>query len=678
MSFTANDLYALLPAIQRARDAEPGKGEPLRRFLEVIGREIAVLEENIEQLYDDQFIETCADWVVPYIGQLIGYRQLHGSIPQIRSPRVEVADTIRLRRSKGTAATLAQLARDVTGWDAVAVEMYKSLATTQFVNHVRPDNLALASLGDLLQLERLNGPFDSATHTVDVRRIASGRGRYNIGAVVIYIWRLQSCRLSGSPAFRIDNQRFLFNPLGAPTTLFSAPVSTDDERGRIDWPQGPLTRLQVDRDKAARNGGPAYPTFYGDGKSISIAGVTPDQISICNLSDTATGAWAHTPAAGKVSVDPVLGRIAFGSPPAAAPNVTFYSGFSGNLGGGEYDRSDSIDLRLAPVARTSTGGASLQAALDSVGGGGAVEIEDNGRYEVTLGINVTTANKSIELRAADGRRPLLALGGELVISGDSGCEVTLCGLVISGGILRVKSTGDNQTLRAIRLRHCTLVPGTDLLPTGAPRQPGAASLVVETNGVSVEIDHCIIGGIRAAPGAEVTISNSIVDANSDTEVAFSALDGASGGGALTLQNCTVIGKVHAAILSMASNSIFHASLATTDNWSAPVLSDRRQEGSVRFSYLPITSRVPRRYRCVPASDPASIDRGPSFTSLRYGDPGYCQLSSSCPAEIIEGADDGSEMGVFHDLFQSQRRTNLRLRMNEYARFDLDVGFIFVS
>ena len=125
MSFDGQKLYDLLPAIYRTRDA--AEGEPLKQLLNVIGEQVAILEEDIEQLYDNQFIETCADWVVPYIGDLVGYRQLYGSAPQIRSPRAEVADTIGLRRSKGTAAMLGQLARDVTGWDACAVEMLAAM-----------------------------------------------------------------------------------------------------------------------------------------------------------------------------------------------------------------------------------------------------------------------------------------------------------------------------------------------------------------------------------------------------------------------------------------------------------------------------------------------------------------------------------------------------------------------
>ena len=67
-----NKLYRLLPAIYRIRDEKHGGA--LRDLLSVIAEQIAVLEEDLEQLYDDQFIETCAPWVIPYIGDLIGYR----------------------------------------------------------------------------------------------------------------------------------------------------------------------------------------------------------------------------------------------------------------------------------------------------------------------------------------------------------------------------------------------------------------------------------------------------------------------------------------------------------------------------------------------------------------------------------------------------------------------------
>jgi hypothetical protein len=67
-----------------------------------------------------------------------------------------------------------------------------------------------------------------------------------------------------------------------------------------------------------------------------------------------------------------------------------------------------------------------------------------------------------------------------------------------------------------------------------------------------------------------------------------------------------------------------------------------------------------------------------FTSQRFGDPGYCQLSTRTPAAIRSGADDGSEMGAFQSLAQSQRETNLRVRLDEYLRFGLEAALVTVT
>ena len=66
----------------------------------------------------------------------------------------------------------------------------------------------------------------------------------------------------------------------------------------------------------------------------------------------------------------------------------------------------------------------------------------------------------------------------------------------------------------------------------------------------------------------------------------------------------------------------------------------------------------------------------TFHSLSYGDPDYAQLTRRTPEEIRTGAEDGSEMGVFHDLFAPQREENLGIRLDEYLRFGLEAGFFF--
>jgi hypothetical protein len=69
---------------------------------------------------------------------------------------------------------------------------------------------------------------------------------------------------------------------------------------------------------------------------------------------------------------------------------------------------------------------------------------------------------------------------------------------------------------------------------------------------------------------------------------------------------------------------------------------------------------------------------PQFNSERYGTPMYCQLADTCADEIKRGADDESEMGAFHDLFQPQREANLLARLEEYTPAGMDVGIIHAT
>jgi hypothetical protein len=129
-------LYALLPEMYR--DADAGQGFPLRALLRLIGGQVELVRGDIQQLWDNFFAETCQQWAIPYIGDLVSNKALHDidlapdattaeslftdlAGPNLRpiSPvrtRADVAKTIYYRRRKGTAAMLEELAGDVTGW----------------------------------------------------------------------------------------------------------------------------------------------------------------------------------------------------------------------------------------------------------------------------------------------------------------------------------------------------------------------------------------------------------------------------------------------------------------------------------------------------------------------------------------------------------------------------------
>ena len=507
----------------------------------------------------------------------------------------------------------------------------------------------------------------------------------------------------------------VFHPLGIDTPLFTRPEK-EREISHI------AERMNVPMAISRRVLCEYLDDYYGENKSFSIMKdgqeVPEGQIVVCNLSDADGGAWAHeapekdqvlgTPA--RVAVDPVLGRIDFPDSlkPSSSVTVTFHYGFGMDIGGGEYERAATFTIQPDPqeaVIKVPHDFSSIEDAFQEASNrydngmkSVAIEITDNGRYEEVIDTTLFE-EQCIELRAANGRWPTIVMKKDWTINGEKDAELLLNGLLLCGGGLAVSGN-----IKRLGLNHCTLVPGRMLGRNGKPLEPDSPSLVVSTESdVAVEIRHCITGGLRVDDG-EVHIENSIVDATDRTRVAYSGVDGAAAGTVLNTANTTIIGKVHTTEMRLATNTIFWSQLAPTDAWRAPVCSVRQQAGCVRFSFLPLDSLVPRRYRCQPdleiatqaehaeklakrklswAELDAVVEQVrswlfPHFTTLRYGLYGYAQLRTGCPVQIRTGADDESEMGVFHDLYQPQRESNLITRLEEYLRLGLEAGIFYAS
>jgi hypothetical protein len=658
-------------------------GGPLASLLAAFAEQIAVLQEDLDQLYDDQFIETCADWVVPYIGGLLGSHALHG-IASIASPRAEVAHTIAYRRRKGTVPVIEQVARDVTGWNASAVEFFQRLIVTQYMNHIRPHCVAAPDLRRWEPLERIGTAFDPVMRTIDVRRIASQRGRHNIPNVGVFLWRLNAYPLSGSPAAQLDALRWRFHPLGIDQPLYTNPA-TEDEIADLATPLNvpePIGRRVLNARLADYYRGADNITkslrLYDDSTGI-LQPIDPAHVRICNLDDDGAG-WAHVSPIGIYTIDPLLGRIALppGLPATVNVRVDFHYGFSADMGGGEYERAASFETAQAPPQLLRVPGqfATIQAALNALNGAGVVEITDSGRYAETLSISAG-ADQRVELRAANDHRPTLILGGPMTLAGAVRSEIRLNGLLIAGGGLQAMASGGNQ-LRRLHIAHCTLVPGLLLSPDCTPLSPAGASLTADAQDLEITIERSIVGGLRVDATGKVTAHDSIIDATATTRVAYAALDNIGAGAPLTLDACTVIGKLHATALPLVSNAVLLAATEGGDGWTAPVIATRRQEGCIRFSYVPLTARVPRRYHCLPESASSPELATPRFTSLRYGFAAYGQLGRSSGEQLLTGADDEGEPGAFHSLYQPQRETNLRVRLREYLRVGLEAGIFYES
>lgn len=717
---TGEDLYRLLPQVLRLRDAEavPGAApdqRPLRALLEILASEVDGLRGSLDQFYADQFVETAAEWVLPYIGDLIGYRLIDGHAPTAPTRRAEIANTIHYRRRKGTASMLEQLARDVTGWPARAVEFFERLTTTQYMNHLRSDSFATADLRNhaaLAWLTRLDAAFDDLTHTADVRRINAPaphpRGRHNIPNIGIFLFRVASAPLARSPLVPAepgDTQRFRFDPLGLDLPLYSlanAATEVTHLATPYDVPM-PFSIRQFADD-------PAH--FYGTGQSLLIesgtAGYDPVLLASVlpsDLRDVTTG-WAHQPKSGQVAIDPERGRVYFGDP-VTDPVATYYTGIAIPAGARTILRRADVPAApnggtTLPTPQTTASGTDFQGDLDTYQTGGTVILPDSRRWAfnpklTTLPVPKGTDPHTLAVAALTQARPVIDTTKGIELDLAQGSHAILQGLLVAGGPVFLNEVGDGQP-RTVVISDCTLVPGLTRTATGGAGTPGAASLIVLDPFATVVVDASITGPIVMVDGATLVVNGSIIDAGDPTGVAIagraktgalrtvaSAADmlignGSAYAGNVTLTGTTVIGGLHVERLD-ASDSILLADLAAGDKRKAAVWTERRQVGCVRFSWLPPTSRTGRRFHCVPPADATwdqQLELRPNFTSLRFGDAAYTQIAPTTPVEIRRGASDESEMGAGHDLYPPQRERDLTVRLDEYLRYGLEAGIFYAT
>jgi hypothetical protein len=258
----------------------------------------------------------------------------------------------------------------------------------------------------------------------------------------------------------------------------------------------------------------------------------------------------------------------------------------------------------------------------------------------------------------------VVLQGDIDVGGEG--QLFVNGVWISG-LVRISDA------TSVQFSDCTLVPGIALSRKGLAIHPGDPSIVVPTPGASVSLLRSISGPLAIAVGATTRICSSIVDAGSRCSVAYAAADSTAEGADLHIENSTVVGKIHTRTMELASNTIFLARLGRRDPWRAALWCARKQAGCVRFCFVPADAITPQRYRCLPGDPAQEAAFRPQFVSLHYGSPSYALLSGNVPMAVWTGAANGSQIGVYNFLEETEAVRNVQLRAPEFVPYSLEVG-----
>ena len=688
---TGGALYNLLPAVYRRKDAE--NGFALSALTNVMEREMRLVKDDIQRLYDNWFVDTCQEWALPYIGELLGVRDIMDEKSIITSQRRRVANSVRYRRRRGIGAALEDIVYDVTGWHARVVEFFENVSITQSMTAAHPGKWLSVDFRDKPAMEQAGGPFDSSVHFADVRKPEDDKGKYNISNIGIFLWRLQSYRAFDRKA-RVcpgKNGGFFFSALGVDIPLFNKTRKNDDltqmARAR-DLPVA-LSRYLFEKDlrdhkklyaETPERHRPENSLYYGPEKALCIVfrgqNISPMKILSADLSD-----WSMDESKNGevVAIDVELGRALFSQTfikeKSVVPEdvgVGFHYGFSADMGGGSYNRistmSDFSSHEFAVRVSKTRGKADCvetlaralalwEEACEQNGPGlkGVIRIADNEVYQEDIEINLPD-NARLAIESEDGKNPFVKMSEKLQVNGPGEKEANL---VINGVLF------DRPIFVAgcasLKIAHCSVIPFEDGKLSAA-----AAINCHEARDVNVDISDCVTGALFL-PGekvASLSISDSIIDGKSNGHGIFGG-DNAWGPSSV-ISRATLFGDVRVRELA-ASETIF----------SGVVMAERRQTGYVRFSYMAPGSKVPMKYRSQPDSGESHPIK-PNFTSVKYGDPAYGQLGRICSKVVRKGAEDGSEMGAFKRLRAARREKNLKSVIRDHVRSDMTAGVFYAT
>ena len=706
----------LLPAIYGVRDAE--NGGQLEALLSVLGEQAQLVQDNIVDLYNDQFVETCAQWALPYIGDLIGYKPIRSVDGTVSGSRAEVANTIGYRRRKGTAIALEQVCADVSGRPVKLVEEFRTTLVMQSMRCVTPLQPGFALIRDASIASSVGGPFGTAARRADVRRIAPrtravaspdtapvdiamhGGGNVNIPDIALFAYRCRSFVVDHSPACRVAAGRYTFDAAGLDRPLFNTVnerVPFDHQTARMDTPQ-PITLAEVLENPAC---------FYGEDKSIAIwmDGLLVPVESIAWKRLSGEGAVWCCGVAGKVTVDVECGRIAlsteWGTPTQVLVRWAF--GFAAEIGGGTYDRTLHLASSGLNPAFTAIVGSDATPTLESAvaawnvqadGTSGRIVFPGYSRYELQEGSDLHVCmpgGSSLLMVSAVVHEQLNApavftyaeaqatIACNIIVDGVAAAQddVNSAQVILSGIQLLGQVTVQGEAVM-LSVEDCTLLPEAYLIHTAGAMRMRDPSILVTSAGTMLSVQRSMTGPLHVSNAATSILCEVIVDSGSPCCIAYCGVSAGDAGGDLQIENSTVVGKVHARSMPLSSNTIFYARLARRDPWPAAVWCSLTQTGCVRFCWLPFASITPSRFKCLPTSIALEAVVRPYFASLRYGDPAYALLSMWSPMAIWQGADDGGQMGVMHSIQEMEGVRNMQLRIPEYLPVDLEAGVFLVT
>jgi len=430
------------------------------------------------------------------------------------------------------------------------------------------------------------------------------------------------------------------------------------------------------------------------GPTLQALPLDPATVVAADLSNWGSGIAA--PAGSALMIDPTTGRVVMINAGRLIDKMHITALF-GPLGAGVYDRSATVNQnpttiygQATPAVRNNPGPIGIPALPTS----GICHWPDSRTYDLKHppGGQITGVT-DLTLQAADGARPLVRLerkdgGLEWVITARPIANPTTetRTLTIDGLWLEIRNTAAVPTplalgqtepapvtavlaldgvFNTVTLRNVTLDPGGFIAPANPGMGLAIPGIRLELRGEIevLEIERSIVGPLLEATSStdpssagHIVVRDSVIQSRDPGSKAIQTTLAK-----VTLDRCTVFGDVDVAWLD-ASQTLVQGLVTVTDN----------QSGCFRFSAANGGSQTPAAFESYFYDAGIPDD---AFVSQAFGNAGYAVLSQTADAALRQGAENGSEIGVWCNAIAPIRLADLTTKTREYLPFALIPQFI---
>ncbi|MCM8529667.1 MAG: hypothetical protein NE330_00780 [Lentisphaeraceae bacterium] len=648
-------LYELTPLIYREKDFK--EKQPLRALMGTLQKAHDVLQDDIYEMYNDWFIETCREKIIPHIGDLVGIKDLFEE-NLLKSERRYVANYFAYKRRQGSHNTLSNALMDSSGYNFFAVSEYENMALTWTPRDTDLKAQTFSSEG--LAGELANSPFATANRTPDFKTPTTGllrspNGKINRKSVTLYAWRLETLPVIKSDLKPLAGKEgcYHLNPFGMDIQLSNQPENLSSLYKPITYKDYPLKITRENYEAFCKNSPKDTLDFWQD-SPIHVYEFDPDSKNYSHIDSqyievSDLSSWQKINSENtKLVIDPETGRVLILDKSLYGKVFIDYSYISSTLFGAgphvsKFQTNERDRILVSKSGLLGETEVSLEAALVKWQQSTShIYFVDNHIYQLNKNLEINLDGKDLFISSGNNCQPLIE--GDLCFKNHSSKTVT------------VKVQGFN-ILGTVRLDGNI---SFELCGSTLMSSEGDA-LVSSQNKLyykSISISKSLIKGFDVPEDTFMEVEDSVLVSQGEMSHMNS----------VSLLRVTVLGNFSCNQAPLIQDTIVSGSLTVKNAAKTRIVYSYVGELKVgRGAMLEkLINGVDSPFKIL------------HFKSSDIASGEFAMLSEFTEEKILSGASNGEEIGVFNSFRLRLRDNKILERIKQYLPYELEADLVYIN